>query len=410
MKSFLEELLGEIDYSLKKVLLIPPDFTRYHSKGGQITQILYEQLKKDCKVKIIPALGTHSPLTDTETSYMFGCIPKKSFIVHNWRKDVIEVGTVPSEVVEDLSENKLNFSIIVEINKELLEGDYDLILSIGQVVPHEVAGMANGNKNILIGVGGSDMINKSHFLGACYGMERMIGKIDNPVRQLFNFAELNFLEEIPILYVLTVVTTKKSGKVILKGLYSGNNNHSFKKAAKLSQKINLNFLTNPLSKVVVYLNPNEFKSTWLGNKAIYRTRMAIEDDGELIILAPGLKQFGEDNAIDKIIRKYGYRTSSEIIDAVMKNEDLQQNLSAAAHLIHGSSENRFKITYCPGNIRKSEIESVNYEYADFTEISNIYDPDELVEGFNQLPDDEKIFFIKNPALGLWTVEERFKQM
>ena len=285
-----------------------------------------------------------------------------------------------------------------------------MIISIGQVVPHEVAGMANGNKNILVGVGGSDMINKSHFLGACYGMERIMGKIENPVRQLFNYAESNFLEDIPILYILTVLTGYNAGNVTLKGIFTGNNERPFKEAAELSQKVNLTFLKNPINKIVVYLNPKEYKSTWLGNKAIYRTRMAIGDDGELFILAPGVRQFGEDNTIDQIIRKYGYRSSSVIINAVKKNEDLRQNLSAAAHLIHGSSENRFTVVYCPRNIRKNEIESVNYQYADLTEVLNVYNPEKLIEGFNQLPDGEEIFFIRNPAIGLWALKERFQQV
>ncbi len=340
---------------------------------------------------------------------MFGKIPRHLFIVHNWRKDVVKVGTVPSELIKNLSEDRLDYSIIVEINKELIEGNYDLIISIGQVVPHEVAGMANGNKNILVGVGGSDMINKSHFLGACYGMERMMGRIESPVRQLFNYTESCFLKDYPLLYILTVLDRNKSGIMTVKGLFAGKNSHAFEEAARLSQNTNLTFLTKPLTKIVVYLNPNEYKSTWLGNKAIYRTRMAIEDEGELIILAPGLKQFGEDKTIDQIIRKYGYSTSSEIIKAAKENKDLQQNLSAAAHLIHGSSENRFKITYCPGNIKKHEIEDVNFQYADLTEKLDVYNPNKLVEGFNQLPDGEEIFFIKNPSIGLWTLKEKFDQ-
>ncbi len=355
-------------------------------------------------------MGTHSPLTDEEISLMFGKIPKKHFIVHDWRNEVTQIGTIPSEFVKDLSEDKLDYPIAVEINKELIEGNYDLVISVGQVVPHEVAGMANGNKNILIGLGGSDMINKSHFLGACYGLEHMIGKVENPVRHLFNYAESNFFEEIPILYILTVLSANNSGNMMLKGLYAGDNSCSFEEAAKLSQKVNLTFLEESIKKIVVYLNPKEYKSTWLGNKAIYRTRMAIEDNGDLIILAPGLKQFGEDNIIDQIIRRYGYCTSTEIIDAVKKNSDLQQNLSAAAHLIHGSSENRFNITYCPGHIKKKEIERVNYQYADLSEAFNVYNPNKLIEGFNQLPDGEEMFFIRNPAIGLWTVKEKFNQM
>jgi nickel-dependent lactate racemase len=409
-KNFLEELLSNFDKRLKRVLLIPPDFTRYHSNAGEITQILYNLLEKTCTTTILPALGTHSPLTKNEIALMFGDIPKKNFTVHDWRRDVVKVGTIPSEFVKEISEDNLDYSIAVELNRKIINGNYDLILSIGQVVPHEVAGMANGNKNIFVGVGGSDMINKSHFLSACVGIERIMGRMENPVRELFNYAESNFLKELPLIYILTVLSSNRSGNMALRGLFTGNNNHSFKEAAKLSQKINVKFIKNPIDKIIVHLSSNEFKSTWLGNKAIYRTRMAIKDNGELIILAPGVKQFGEDKMIDHLIRKYGYCSSSKIISEVMKNEDLQQNLSAAAHLIHGSSENRFTITYCPGDIARREIEGVNYRYADLNDIMNIYNPHKLVDGYNQLPDGEEIFFISNPAIGLWTVKEKFKEL
>jgi hypothetical protein len=161
--------------------------------------------------------------------------------------------------------------------------------------------------------------------------------------------------------------------------------------------------------VVVYLEPQEFKSTWLGNKSIYRTRMAIADGGELIVLAPGLKEFGEDAEIDRLIRKYGYLTTPEILQLTKENEDLQSNLSAAAHLIHGSSENRFKITYCPGSLSREEIENVNFNYADLDEMLQKYNPHELKDGLNTMPDGEEIFYISNPALGLWAYKDRFSK-
>jgi nickel-dependent lactate racemase len=336
---------------------------------------------------------------------MYGDIPKKNFIVHDWREDTIEVGVIPSEIVKEKSEDKLDFTIKVEINKHLKE-NYNLIISIGQVVPHEVSGMANGNKNILVGVGGSDMINKSHFLSACYGMERIMGRVDTPVRQLFDYAESSFLEGLPLLYVLTVLNRDKAGNMSLKGLFGGETNQPYKEAALLSQKLNLTLIDNPLAKIIVYLDPNEYKSTWLGNKAIYRTRMAIKDEGELIILAPGIKKFGEDRTIDQLIRKYGYDSSEKIISAVQKNIDLQENLSAAAHLIHGSSENRFNITYCTDHITRQEIEGVKYQYGKLAEQINLFNPKKMNDGYNKLSDGEEIFFIRNPALGLWTEKNK----
>jgi nickel-dependent lactate racemase len=392
----------------KKVLAIPPDISRFHSKAGEITGLVHNYYQ-DKLTDVLPAIGTHSPMTDKELDKMYPSIQKSLFRVHTWKDDLVTLGEVPSEFINGVSEGKLNFSWPAQTNKLLVEGNYDLILSIGQVVPHEVIGMANYNKNIFVGAGGKESIHKSHYLGAVYGMERIMGRADTPVRKVLNYASDNYAKELPIIYILTVIGKDDNNKLVMRGLFIGDDYECFKLASELSLKVNFQMLDKPLKKVVVYLYPLEYKSTWLGNKSIYRTRMAIADDGELIVLAPGLKEFGEDKEIDSLIRKYGYRTTSEILQFVDDNEDLQINLAAAAHLIHGSSENRFKITYCPGHISKGEIEGVNFKYASLDEMMQKYNPEKLKDGFNKLPDGEEIFFISNPGLGLWSYKDRFKE-
>ena len=390
----------------KRVLAIPPDFTRFHSFAGQLTQLAYAYYG-DKMVDVLPALGTHTGMTDVQIDKMFTGIPKELFSVHDWRNDVVTIGEVPASFIKEVSENRVDYSWPAQVNKLLVEGGHDLILSLGQVVPHEVIGMANYNKNIFVGTGGAEGINKSHFIGAAYGMERIMGRAVNPVRQVLNYASDHFAKDMPILYIQTVVGKDKNGSLVVRGLYIGDDMECFEKAAELSLIVNFEMLDKPLKKVVVYLDPSEFKSTWLGNKSIYRTRMALADGGELIVLAPGLKEFGEDREIDRLIRKYGYLTTPEILELTRLNEDLQGNLSATAHLIHGSSENRFSITYCPGNLTQAEIESVNYNYADLDEMMKRYNPEKLKDGFNRMPDGEEIFYISNPALGLWAYKEKF---
>jgi len=390
----------------KKVLVIPPDFTRFHSQAGILTKFTY-QYYKEYLTDILPALGTHSPMTNDEISKMYAGVPIDLFRVHNWRRDLITLGEVPSEFVREVSEGKVNYSWPAQVNRLIAEGGHDLILSLGQVVPHEVVGMANYNKNIFVGTGGQEGINKSHYLGAVYGMERMMGRADTPVRKVLNYASDHFAKHLTIIYVLTVVDKNDVGKFGIKGLYIGDDYECFKLASDLSLKVNFELLDEPLKKVIVYLDPSEFKSTWLGNKSIYRTRMAIADGGEVIVIAPGLKEFGEDKEIDRLIRKYGYVTTPEVLEFVEKNDELQNNLSAAAHLIHGSSENRFAITYCPGSLTRKEIESVNFQYADIDITMKKYDPKKLSDGYNILHDGEEIFYISNPALGLWAYKERF---
>jgi nickel-dependent lactate racemase len=391
----------------KKVLIVPPDFTRFHSRSGDITILISSYYKENLK-DILPALGTHSPMTIKEISEMYKGVPKDLFRVHDWRNDIVTVGTVPGEFVSEISEGKLNYSWPAQLNKLVNNGGHDLILSIGQVVPHEVAGMANYNKNLFVGTGGPDGINKSHFIGAVYGMERMMGKADTPVRKLLNYASENFIKQLPVVYIQTVIGRDETGKLVIRGLYIGDDYEVFKLAAELSLKVNFTVLDKPLKKVVVYLDPTEFKSTWLGNKSIYRTRMAMADNGELVILAPGLKEFGEDKEIDRLIKKYGYHGTPATLKSLDKNAELRNNLSAAAHLIHGSSEGRFSITYCPGHLTKHEIESVNFRFADLRTTLKRYDPAKLREGINRLPDGEEIYYISNPAVGLWASKDKIK--
>ena len=394
-----------------RVIAVPTDYTRLPSKAGELTEIAWEYYG-DKLTDILPALGTHTPMTDAQISHMFGQTPRDLFREHDWRNDVITLGEVPAEYVREISEGKVDFTWPAQVNKMLVEEDYDLILSIGQVVPHEVVGMANYNKNILVGTGGSEGINKSHYIGAVYGMERMMGRADTPVRKVFNYASDKYLKDLPIIYVLTVVGVNKKGEQQIYGLYIGDDIEVFDLAAKLSLEVNFVMVEKPLKKVVVWLDPTEFKSTWLGNKSIYRTRMAIADDGELIVLAPALKEFGEDKEIDRLIRKYGYFGTPTTLEAVDNDAELRNNLGAAAHLIHGSSEGRFSVTYCPGkeaeNLSKEEIESVGFKWGDLDEALKKYDVNAMKEGFNILPDGEEIYYISSPALGLWAYKDRFE--
>ena len=383
----------------KRVLAVPPDHSRVHSRSGELTRYAWEYYGGRLQA-VLPALGTHAAMRSDQIERMFGAIPQELFRVHNWRTDVETLGEVPAEFIREQSEGKLNYAWPAQVNRLITQGGFDLILSIGQVVPHEVIGMANYNKNILVGTGGRESINRSHYLGAVYGMERIMGRAENPVRNVLNYASDRFLRHLPIVYVLTVVGRTADGGLAVRGLFIGDDAECFHRAAALSLKVNFEILDAPIRKAVVYLDPQEFHSTWLGNKAIYRTRMALADGAELIIVAPGVKGFGEDAAIDALIRKYGYRGTSATLDAVDANADLASDLGAAAHLIHGSSEGRFTIRWCPGQLTKDEIEGVGFKFGDLKTVLTRYNPQTLSHGYNCI-EGEDVFFIPNPGLGLW---------
>ena len=389
----------------ERVVAIPPDYTRVHSQAGPLTCFVH-QFYQDRLVDVLPALGTHLPMSDNQREKMFPGMPASLIRTHRWRDDVVTIGHVPADFVAQATENIYANPWPVQLNRLIWEGEHDLILSIGQVVPHEVIGMANFNKNLFIGTGGADGINESHFISAAYGMERIMGCADTPLRRILNEAEETFCKHLPIVYVLTVIGTDQTGQLIIRGLFIGDDRECFERASELSRKVNFRVLAHAPQKIVVYLDPEEFRSTWLGNKAIYRTRMAIADGGELVILAPGVQTFGEDQQIDRLIRKYGYRPAADVLKLVESHEDLRQNLSAAAHLIHGSAEGRFQITYCTDLLARDDIERAGYRHADLKPMLGRYNPAILEEGFNTLADGEDIFFVRNPALGLWAWGDR----
>lgn len=407
LRKILDQFIDIKAKDAKRVLILPPDITRFHSKAGFISAYLYHQLKSRAEVKFLPALGTHDPMSDEDIDAMFGDdIPKELFLPHKWRTDVLKLGEISNQRMLELSEGKLDFSMDVAANKLLIEGHWDLIISVGQTVPHEVIGMANYTKNVLVGVGGSDTIHKSHFLGAVYGMERIMGRTFTPVRQALNEGFDQYLRHLPIEFILTVIGNHNGGLGV-KGVYCGNQEETYVESCKLSQDENLNLLDRSIKKAIVYLDPSEFKTTWLGNKAIYRTRMAMADGGELIVLAPALHRFGEDMEIDALIRQFGYKTTDETLEAVQNNPQLAKNLSAAAHLIHGTTNNRFSVTYCPkGGVSQEEIEGVNYNYAHYDDMVAKYPIEQMKDGWNTI-NGEEIFYVSNPALGLWSTKELF---
>lgn len=438
--SFLDQLGPKDD-----VLILPPDFTRFHSQAGKITSMIaeyyghiaktasptnvhYHQQQHDedqplPHLQILPALGTHTPMTQEQIDTMFGkelgSLDPSPFLVHDWRRDVETIGYVPNEMVLTATRGMVNEPWPAQLNKLVWakrdvgnneDSPQRVVLSVGQVVPHEVMGMANFNKNLFVGVGGLEAINLSHFIGAVYGMENMMGKADNPLRSILNHASEQFLGQLPLWYILTVMgPNAETGESEMKGLYIGNDMECYTKACDLSLQVNFTILDKAPTKMVVYLDEDEFHSTWLGNKSIYRTRMAIADDGELIVLAPGVRRFGEDDTVDVLIRKYGYHGTPKTMEAMEANPDLKDSLGAVAHLIHGSSEGRFSVTYCPGHLTREEIESVGFNYGDLSEMLAKYKVHELKTGWHIDPEtQEEFFFIQNPALGLWASKGRFE--
>jgi nickel-dependent lactate racemase len=385
----------------RKVIALPPDYSRIHGRAGLLTCHAHAYFQTRL-ADVLPATGTHRPMSASQLARMFPSLPTELIRHHNWRRDSVTIGEVPPDFVRQATGGLYDRAWPVQMNRLVWEGGHDLILSLGQVVPHEVVGMANHNKNLFVGTGGVQGIGESHYLAALCGIERTLGQTDTPLRRILDFAESQFCQHLPLLYVLTVVGQDDQGNRKTRGLFIGDDTECFHHACRLAREVNITRLEKPAHKIVVYLPPDEYQSTWLGNKAIYRTRLAVADQGELIVMAPGVKCFGEDHQIDRLIRRFGYRPASEVRELVERHAELASNLAAAAHLIHGSPAGRFRVTYCPGKLSEREVVGVGFEYATASELGARYPVDHLRPGWNTDAQGEEFYFVDNPASGLWT--------
>jgi len=238
------------------VIAVPPDITRVHSQAGTITDLVYGNLGERL-VAVLPAIGTHAPMTKAEISSMYPRTPPALFRVHDWRKDIVELSRIPSAFIREVGGGVVDYDYPVQANRMLANGEYDAIISVGQVVPHEVVGMANHAKNIFVGTGGKEAIDKSHFLGAAYGMEKMMGRADTPVRQVLNRAlELASGRLPPILWILTVMGRNEEGRLVMKGIlrWRRHRNASKKPPPFRASSTSISS-TESIDKAVVWLDP-----------------------------------------------------------------------------------------------------------------------------------------------------------
>ena len=402
----LDEAKSRLKCDFRRVLLLPPDLTRAHSGAGVVTEMLYNLLPKTCDTHVIPTLGQHVPHTPAENKWMFGNIPEERIHAHDWRNGCTRVGTVPASIVKEYTEGKVDWDVPIDLNTMLMKEKWDLIINVGHVVPHEVLGFANHNKNYFIGIAGKDTICTSHMASATWGIENNLGNLITPTRAIFNYAEDHFLQHLPDCYVQIVMNRDAQHKLVTSGIYVGDDLETYLQAARASKRQNITVFKEPVKKIVAVMQADEFRSTWVANKAVYRTRMAIADGGELLIIAPGLERFGEQQDVDALIRKYGYQDTPSCLKLYKENKDMQDLAHGTAHLMHGTSENRFTIRYAPAKLSKAEIEQVKFAYADLNESLERYNPQKMAEGWNTMPDGEKVFYISTPSAGLWSTQQR----
>lgn len=402
----LEEARSRLGSPLKRVLLLPPDLTRAHSGAGKVTEWIYQALPEGCDAHVIPTLGQHIPHTPEENRWMFGSIPEERIHPHDWRNGVTRIGTIPADLVREGTGGRADWEIPVDLNSMLMDEPWDLIINIGHVVPHEVLGFANHNKNYFIGLGGKETICASHIAAACYGIENNLGRLVTPLRACYNWAEEQMLSRLPDVYFQIVMRRDEENRLATCGIYAGDDLETYLMAARASRSQNITVFDKPVKKIVAVMQADEFRATWVANKAVYRTRMAMADEGELLVIAPGVQRFGEQPEVEEIIRRYGYGGTEHTMQHYRTDAILQDFAHGTAHLIHGSSEGRFTIRYAPGHLSQEDIESVGYAWMDVNQALERYNPEKMQEGWNTMPDGEEVFFISTPSAGLWAAKER----
>ncbi len=406
LSDFIAEL--SIDIKAKKIAIVAPDYSRLASQSGIIADALLRHFGERIAA-ILPALGTHVAMSKEEKREVFSTFSPNQFIDHDFLNNVNHVGTIPKGDVEEATEIDDLYELPFYVNSSLIDGSFDLLISVAQLLPHEVIGISGGSKNILIGLGGRPTIEVSHYVSALWGIERTLGNPETPLRRLLNRGlEMLLQKSPPILFLNTVLNPNKQADRRLihigAGLVTKDQpiDSTFASAAQVAVETNIFDLKAKFNEVIAYLEPKIYRSTWIGNKAIYRSRLLIADNATLRVVAPGVDRFGEDPSIDDTLRRYGYR-GYEAIRQMKVDGALDGNLAAAAHILHSSTFDRFKVEYVAPKLGREEMEAVGFLYGEGDAISGgqsqpSHDGEEDV--LYEVDDDGRLH-IYHPGVALW---------
>jgi nickel-dependent lactate racemase len=312
VRSAVLDALGSVDVAGRRVLVIIPDHTRTVPMGP-LFRLIYECLAQHAeKLDYLIALGTHPPMSE-EMIYQRVAItrdehrsrfPKVRFFNHMWKdpEALAEVGCLSADDISEITDGRFEEEVAITINRMVF--DYDLLLIVGPVFPHEVVGFSGGNKYLFPGIAGQRIIDFFHWLGAVITNPVIIGNKWTPVRKVVDRAAA--MVEVPRLSLSLVV--KGEG---LAGVYFGTPEEAWSQAADLSDKLHIEYKNKPFH-TVLSRAPEMYDDIWTAGKCMYKLEPVVADGGTLIIYAPHVKDISVTHG--HILEEVGYHTRDYFLE------------------------------------------------------------------------------------------------
>jgi len=384
-------------YDKKRVLVLTPDATRT-CPLPMVIRSVREVIGERCtKLDFMVALGTHSPLPEKELLALYGISPRQrrelfggsDFFNHRWDlpETFVRIGQLAANEIAEFSGGLLRESVPIEINKKIF--DYELILILGPVFPHEVVGFSGGAKYLFPGISGGPFLHAFHWLGALVTCSGIIGNKDTPVRSVINRARQKI--QVPV-HCLSMVV---GGKNELRGFYAGDVENSWSAAADLSAQIHIVKKEKPF-RVVFGRAPEMYDEIWVGGKVAYKLEQVVADGGRLIIYAPHISEVSR--TWGKYIHKIGYHVRDYFLAQMGRFKEIP--LGVLAHSTHVRGTGRFQDgiemprieVVLATSIPRATCEQINLGYLDPAEI-------ELSEYRNR--EDEGILFVDHAGETLY---------
>ena len=360
-------------FANKRVLVLTPDATRTCPLPMMIRAIQALLGPGAAKLDFMVALGTHTPLTEEEILKLYGITAQQKqaqfrsslFLNHRWDRPETfrQIGHLSAAEVAEVSQGRLREKVPIEINQKIY--DYDLVVILGPVFPHEVVGFSGGAKYLFPGISGGAFLHFFHWLGAVMTCRNIIGIKDTPVRQLINRAAEKI--DRPVHCIAMVVNPEAQ----LCGLYVGDAGQAWSEAADLSSKIHIVFKKKPY-RIVFGRTPRMYDEIWTAGKVMYKLEQVVAEGGKLIIYAPHIHDISRTWGAH--LEKIGYHVRDYFLAQMDRFKDIPRGVLAHSTHVRGTGtyqngveKPRVEVVLASA-IPKEKCEQINLGYLNPAEI------------------------------------------